>query len=754
MTNTKNYTIDRNAIKEDVFNYRLLRQRGLEYISKLSGTIWTDYNIHDPGVTILELLCYAITDLGYRTSFDIKDILTPPGDDCPETDYSFIPAEKILASNPITTEDYRKLLIEKIPELRNIWLKPKDKEFRIPKDCLVSGKTNTSEYVVVKLKGFYKIIADVEGDKKLQNHIWKQFLSTRNLCEDIEEVVILDKVDIGICADIKVKSDIAYEPILREINKRMRSYINNNRTSSVKKEQLNISDAINLIMDISGVTDVRHFHFVPATGTRGLYFETDTRYSLMLTEESRDLYAFNFDCSLNEIVVTRGLLSFRVGNLPNSSIQNDIETPESEVGLHSLSGRNRELDRYISIQDEFPKIYQLGREGIADSATSARKAQRLQLKAYLAFFDQLLADYLSQLDSVKYLVSWRKSVKNTYSYKKLSDLEIADFEKVVPSYKRDISGRGRSYIGIVDPIDIRKERKNRFLNHLLARFNEEFVNYSVLNFTNRGQMDRNSELDEMINDKIAFLDSYAYISGNRSQATDYTKDKIVYINGKPDHVRDRIAPSVLESRIYIKLGLNVNNVGLRLSNIRTEETPESYNTHFGVHLYEHILLRPLDGEVDYNNFIRLTEEIDQGAIVKDPYSMRITVVAPGWLKMSEDFNFRKFVEQTIRMEIPAHIAVKICWLNIAQMKALEDAYAMFRDTMEQVTYPGNKTKAWKANYNTLLTALVKIFSSLRSVYPPLQLYTSNPEITMNYTSAILNHSLLPEEATIKGKNKI
>ena len=27
---------------------------------------WTDTNAHDPGVTVLEVICYAITDLQYR----------------------------------------------------------------------------------------------------------------------------------------------------------------------------------------------------------------------------------------------------------------------------------------------------------------------------------------------------------------------------------------------------------------------------------------------------------------------------------------------------------------------------------------------------------------------------------------------------------------------------------------------------------------------------------------------------------------
>ena len=56
-------------------NYDFLREEGISLVQKYSGSKWTDYNYHDPGVTILEQLCYALTDLGYRANFRIEDLL-------------------------------------------------------------------------------------------------------------------------------------------------------------------------------------------------------------------------------------------------------------------------------------------------------------------------------------------------------------------------------------------------------------------------------------------------------------------------------------------------------------------------------------------------------------------------------------------------------------------------------------------------------------------------------------------------------
>jgi len=52
-----------------------LRREGVGFIADMGSDHCTDYNTHDPGITILEALSYAITELAYRTDFPIADIL-------------------------------------------------------------------------------------------------------------------------------------------------------------------------------------------------------------------------------------------------------------------------------------------------------------------------------------------------------------------------------------------------------------------------------------------------------------------------------------------------------------------------------------------------------------------------------------------------------------------------------------------------------------------------------------------------------
>ena len=86
-------------------DYVGLRKEAIEFIAKRSGDYWTNYNAHDPGITILELLCYAITDLSYRLEFDIKDILTEPADTGKDTHPQFFSARTILTGSAVTLED-------------------------------------------------------------------------------------------------------------------------------------------------------------------------------------------------------------------------------------------------------------------------------------------------------------------------------------------------------------------------------------------------------------------------------------------------------------------------------------------------------------------------------------------------------------------------------------------------------------------------------------------------------------------------
>ena len=106
---SKPITISNQKPSSPASDFELLRSEALAYIQRISGQVWTDYNTHDPGVTILEVLCYAITDLSFRANKPIQDLLA---DEKGSLLGQFFRASEILPSKALTLEDYRKLLID------------------------------------------------------------------------------------------------------------------------------------------------------------------------------------------------------------------------------------------------------------------------------------------------------------------------------------------------------------------------------------------------------------------------------------------------------------------------------------------------------------------------------------------------------------------------------------------------------------------------------------------------------------------
>ena len=92
-------------------------------MQELSSRIWTDYNVHDPGITTLELLAYALTELSYRASFPVKDLLASESDNAAEMQKQFFTARRILLNRPLTLLDYRKLMID-LAGMKNAWVQP------------------------------------------------------------------------------------------------------------------------------------------------------------------------------------------------------------------------------------------------------------------------------------------------------------------------------------------------------------------------------------------------------------------------------------------------------------------------------------------------------------------------------------------------------------------------------------------------------------------------------------------------------
>jgi uncharacterized protein len=91
-----------------------------------------------------------------------------------------------------------------------------------------------------------------------------------------------------------------------------------------------------------------------------------------------------------------------------------------------------------------------------------------------------------------------------------------------------------------------------------------------------------------------------------------------------------------------------------------------------MYLIENILLRP---DLPDDPFLPICPEPNcTDCEDLDPYSYRIQIILPAYGTRFGDISFRRFAEQIIREEIPAHILPKICWVSKEDMTVIEKLY--------------------------------------------------------------------------------
>lgn len=197
-------------------------------------------------------------------------------------------------------------------------------------------------------------------------------------------------------------------------------------------------------------------------------------------------------------------------------------------------GTYQQLDEYWSIQNDLPQTYGIGQAGLPLTALPLRKAQAKQLKAYLLLYDQLLADFFSQLSNAKNLFGL-DDLKQTYFSQYLDTIP-----NILPVYKqnppgnallKDVFANQDSTLGsinkewkkLVETDSLFEDRRNHFLDHLLARFAESFNEYVLMMFSinYKNGTAKSIKSEKLIGNKINFLKEYPAISYARGTAFNY-----------------------------------------------------------------------------------------------------------------------------------------------------------------------------------------------------------------------------------------
>lgn len=781
-------------------DYAFLKQKGIALLQELSGKVWTDYNAHDPGVTILEQLCYAITDIAYRIHFHIEDFIAPEaaGDAAGQLKHFFAPAE-IYPVSPLTILDFRKLVLDTEGVL----------------NCRIKAL-----HARQAVKGGYRVLIDVEEKisgsaakvAALRREVLHKLYRHRNLGEDFFEVTVLEAQALRIQARVEVGLVANPEEVLARIYHRLQHQVSPGvkfysfqemrhkkfstdeiyegpllRNGFIPDQELAASNipnkiyTVNLIEAITSIREVINIHHFSAATDRAPLPEKE----YFIRKDKGKALKLVFDCEAPGIVLVHQNQEVKINpdrlkrRLRELQIKHTRKRPFYQQARQAApAARPPMAFRYHSIQHHFPLNYGIGADGLPKSVGPLRQAQARQLKGYLLFFEQLLANYLAQLGGVKYLFALNQAPAKTYFTQYPADVPaIADLlnpqhqaaaarrpNQFIDVLARRFNLRWREFLAstglemphkleqITEDRSTYENRSNKLADHLLARFNEDFSDYAF--FSKHFWKDKAAAITR--DHKINFLKDYAGLGQDRSRGynlADAGFDRSSNVSGLERllgyklGIRDvsrRPLAGNLRTRIGHTRGAQLlpDLFFRHLEQSRTQRAwaeqavafhalepirkeaiirwgmhPANYDIHQdqqgrmrirlytdedkagavdvllaadpwhsreqaaqairdiaafftelnaaseGMHLVEHILLRPAD---------TLQDTVDY-------YSFRITLALPSWPARFQDQAFKNLLYKTLVEVAPAHLFINVLWLDLGAMEAFE---RLFRQWLE------------------------------------------------------------------------
>lgn len=563
MADTDNRSISTIAPGEGLY-YQLLAE-AVNLLQDYSSEKWTDYNEHDPGLTIIENLVYALTEIMNKTEIPIQDILTQQkGMKLKSGDNGFYTASNILTTNPVTASDYKKLIIDRISNVKNVHFIFPDQEF---------VQVNGLFEIWVEMSVNYKEISDQRKEEsRIKKAVQELFLSHRNLCQDLYNVNVYKPFYYRMEIWAKLRSDTkSVNSVLTSIFETVNNYLSPDISfySLAEMQKMGYSNAeifqgprlnngfildseltnplrviefseiIKRISRIPEVLSIEKFELksallkssgsrpeertlvVPADCVPYLLFPTDPKKTVFFIDSIQmepDLELVRKEVLLFE--------SINYSRMTSISTNNELPIPQ---------GNFRDLEVFPTVRNQFPMTYRIGTDSFSNRRDQQRHAHAKQLQAYLLPFEQIMGNFLAQLQNVYTLFDTSSGNQRSYFYQVLQDMNdvldlIAegDSEKdAISKWNMELSKLNKLFDSNAD------ERLNQIANNLLLRFSEELDSYTLNKISNNlyGKQASDSALDT----KRRLINAYDKISYNRNRSFDYTRPL-----GMPNNGQDNI----------------------------------------------------------------------------------------------------------------------------------------------------------------------------------------------------------------------
>lgn len=598
---------------DTVFDFHTLRAALIELMQLLSGSVWTDYNEHDAGVTIIEQLCYALTELAFRTDFSVADFLADSKTgNIDQHLHALYPAEAIFVMQPLTEKGYRKLFLDQIPELLTIWIEP--------------FIDSTKE----KQQASYHIFAHSKEESNTQEVCQKiatVFHANRNLCENLAKITPLLAKKMTIDAVFEVNKDLSGEEIVANAYFALTQYFSptvprytlaemratgsnleeifvetplengfiKDQDLKPRHKTLFIADILTLLLQVKGIVAIREFKLKAG----GKVYAA--QHEIIVIEDNKIPFLQTENC---KIELKKDILSYTPDDTKVQYLYQNLKLTAyrsyqiSKTKTRTLEGKAPDFDTYYSIQEQFPAIYLLGKTGIPTFVSPERQAQAKQLQGYLLVFEQLMANHLAQLKNIGNLFSTDINLRKTYFSHSLQEVAGAEYllaNKVKTRGKANFYEYEKFLQTSTQQHDAFIDRRNRFLDYLLALYGVVFQQYSLSKFNYYFSPTVFEKC--LLYNKIQYLKELPKAGRNRFRAADITQ-KIAVNNQSGLEILLRLLLDIESTITHKDFGNSVFNI-FEKYNLELSSTQKIDEAHYKL---------PFDSNYINNYFDSIEEE--------------------------------------------------------------------------------------------------------------------------------------------------
>ena len=505
-----------------------IREQLINFAQTYSGNKWTDFNIHDPGVMLLEQIAYAITEIEYRASIDITARITGFDGQIDINTMRLAPPSTIMYMQPVTTADLESVLSGADASVARVTV--------VPKYGNEAGLYN-----------LYVVPSSPEATEKARECVEQAYLKLRNLCEDADSVAAATARRCTLTLKLEHQRRARPEQIVADAfalcNALLTSKADSNTdittneafnnpvllASGCRTPNANTQLTTMLSKAVSELPGVVHVHelLLHDIGVNDTSDKTkidhcdDSEYLALELPPDTDKIALSSRGRHTPVDLARvkDLLAQHL-NSGNSVTSASPWLNFPEIDTKSPIGNYR-----LPISQELPASYQSHSAIFSNRITSNTGNNNKQFMNYISLIDAILDETEGGRHASTDLFSENLTTNQTYIDSDRTNL---------------INQEKNNDVNALDPLS---DRKSRVLDRILSMYGEHFTQFSLKHFCENKNPQEYEE--QRLHNKRRLLRSLPSIEPRRGTRYGFEK-KLKILLGLPDYDQTTLTHSLLD----------------------------------------------------------------------------------------------------------------------------------------------------------------------------------------------------------------